>query len=203
MIKQIEGDYLDSNVYIIEKDNQVLIIDSGAEIDKIKEVVGNRKVIGVLLTHGHYDHSQYCNVYAKYYNCNIYANKYITQTLSDGEAIYSEDKSVIQDFSNFIFLEGDGKIQIENFSISYYYCPGHSICCECYLIDGDLFAGDVLFDRSIGRTDLKYSDKNMMIESLKKLENLIFNNVYSGHGNPSTYAEQMKNIKVYKRFLTR
>lgn len=203
MIKIVKGDFLDANVYLVEKNNQILIIDSGADLEKIKDIIGSKKVVGVLFTHGHYDHSQHCNEYANYFNCKVYANRKIMQTLIDAEAIYSEDKSVITDFSNFVFFDADGEIKLGDYDISYYYCPGHSICCECYIIDNNLFAGDVLFERSIGRTDLKYSDKDMMINSLDKLEKLKFDYVYSGHGASSTYQEQMKNIKVYRRFLTR
>ncbi len=203
MITKTIGQYLDANVHIYEKNGEVLIIDCGASVNKVKELVGSNKVIGILLTHGHFDHSCYCLEYSKEFGVKIYANENIVKTLSSGDAIYSEDKSTINDFSNFVFLSGDGKIEIGNFIVSYYHSPGHSICCECYLIDGNLFAGDVLFDRSIGRTDLINSDKNQMYDSLCKLENVVFDTVYSGHGDENNYAQQMKNIKVYKRFLTR
>lgn len=203
MITKTIGQYLDANVYVFEKNGEALIIDCGASVDKVKELVGDKKVVGILLTHGHFDHSSNCLEYAKEFGVKIYTNENIDKTLSNSDAIYSEDKSTINDFSNFVFLSGDGEIEIGNFKIDFYYCPGHSICCECYLIDGNLFAGDVLFDRSIGRTDLINSDKNQMYSSLCKLENLVFETAYSGHGVESSYAQQMKNIKVYKRFLSR
>lgn len=54
MIKIVKGDFLDANVYLVEKNNQILIIDSGADLEKIKDIIGSKKVVGVLLTHGHY-----------------------------------------------------------------------------------------------------------------------------------------------------
>ena len=202
-IKRILGDYLDANVYILEKDNEILIVDCGAKKEQLLNIIADKKVVGILLTHGHYDHSRYCNDYANYFKCKIYANKNIKKTLSDSVANYSDDGSVIKEYSNFVFLDKDENIKIGAFSIDCYYCPGHSICSECFSIDEILFAGDVLFNGGIGRTDLKFSDRKMMYESLCKLEKLNFKEVKSGHGEDSTYLHQMKNIAIYKRFLSR
>ena len=47
---------LEENCYILEKENKVLVIDPGAEIEKIKKVIGSKEVLGVLITHNHFDH---------------------------------------------------------------------------------------------------------------------------------------------------
>lgn len=202
-IERFISNILESNVYIVEKDGKVLIIDCGCNPEIIKNAVGERKVVAILLTHGHYDHSRYCNDYAKIFNTFIYANSNIAETIKDREAIYSEDGSTIDDLSNIKFIDEDCTLKIENFEIQCFACGGHCKCCECFLIDGNLFAGDVLFERSIGRTDLKNSCKKEMYDTLCKLEKLDFQNVFSGHGESTTFAEQQKNIKVYKRFMTR
>ena len=202
-VTTIVSDLLNANVYVLEKGNQCIIIDSGAHLDDVKKVVRDKKVEALLLTHGHYDHSRFCNEYADFFNCKIFASEHIEMTLSDFEANYSEDKIAITDFSRFNLIGEDQTIKLGEFDIECFYCPGHSICCECYKINELLFAGDVLFEKSIGRTDLKYSDKKMMYNSLCKLEKIKFGMVYSGHDNQSDYNSQMKNIKVFKRFLTR
>lgn len=202
-ITQILGEIYDANVFVVEKDGNVLIIDSGASVDKIKDATTGKNVLAILLTHGHYDHSVHANDYAEAFDCPIYADINITKTMLDSQAIYSESGEIIEDFSNFKFLEGDTKLKLENFDIDSYYCPGHSICSQVYVIDGIMFPGDVLFERSIGRTDLKFGNKKEMYDSLCKLENVAFEEIYSGHGEKTSYAEQQKNIRVYKRFLTR
>ena len=47
---------LETNCYVISVDNECLVIDPGDEYDKIKKVVGNKKVLGVIVTHYHFDH---------------------------------------------------------------------------------------------------------------------------------------------------
>ena len=47
---------LDTNCYLIENNNQIIIVDPGEEADKIKEKIGNKQVGGIFLTHKHFDH---------------------------------------------------------------------------------------------------------------------------------------------------
>ncbi len=202
-IKRLIGQFLDANVYIVSKDGKCLIIDSGAFKYDVIKAVGGDEVIGVLLTHGHYDHSCHCLDYAKFFKCKIYASKDIKETLTNPDMIYSEHGETIDDFSNFEFIDEDKTIKIGNFEVECYHCPGHSRCCECYIIDGKLFSGDVLFEKGIGRTDLNGGDRKEMYDSIYKLEKLSFDEAYSGHGEKSTHEEQLKNIAVFKRFLTR
>ena len=202
-ITKIVSNLLDSNVYVLEKDGEIILVDCGVEFESVEQVISGKKVLAVLLTHGHNDHCKYCNDYAERLGVKIYANEKIKSTMTDKEAIYSDDGSTINEFSNFVFLSEDCSLKIGEFIIYCYPCSGHCQCCECYLIDGNLFAGDVLFERSIGRIDLKTSNKEEMLSSLNKLEKLDFKTVYSGHGDSTSYEQQMKNIKAYKRFLTR
>lgn len=202
-VVKLVSSFLESNTFIVEKEGEVIIVDCGCELEKVKDAVGESKVVGILLTHGHFDHSVYCNEYAKHFNCLLYANTNIKATLTDKIAIYSEDYSIINDLSQFKFLDGDGKIQIGNFDIDFYHFPGHSHCCEGYVIDNCLFAGDFLFAKSFGRIDLKNSNKNDMLKSLEKVGKIQFEKIYSGHGEESNKEDLLKNLRLFKRFLTR
>lgn len=200
---KLKGELLDANVYILEKGDGCIIIDSGAPLDQVLSALNGKVVNGVFLTHGHFDHSMHCNDYANAFHCKIFASEKIPMTLQDGDALYSPDHTTFDDLSNFEYLTDGQSLKVGDFDVQCIAAPGHSICCMCYLIDGDLFAGDVLFDKGIGRTDLKNSDKKSMLDSLKKLEKIDFKNVYSGHGEKSDHAMQMKNIALFKRFLSR
>ena len=55
-IKCVVTGYLDENCYILSKNGNCLIVDPGDEFLKIKEAIGDDKVLGVLITHSHVDH---------------------------------------------------------------------------------------------------------------------------------------------------
>ena len=53
--KTIVG-YLSENCYLLKIGNEGLIIDPGDEVDKIIDMIGDTKILGILITHAHFDH---------------------------------------------------------------------------------------------------------------------------------------------------
>ena len=201
-INQVVSEFLDSNTFVVEVENKYFIFDCGASVDKVKDIIKDNKVYAIFLTHGHYDHSKYAIEYAKEFDCKIYANISAKETLQDGKKNYGED-FVIKNFQNFVFIENDGVLNFDNIFLQYFSTKGHSKCSCCYLLGDNLFAGDVLFYQGIGRTDLYGGDKKEMLESLKKIEKINFENLYSGHDKSSNRKQQEKNISIFERFLSR
>ena len=201
-VYQIVSKFLDSNTFVVENQNKTFIVDCGATLNEVEKVVGNKKIDAIFLTHGHYDHSSYALQYAEKFKCKIYASEEIKDTLKDCKKNYGENFS-INNFENFVFIDRDKVIDFDNLEVKCFKAKGHSKCSCCFLIDGQLFAGDVLFYQGIGRTDLEGGDKKEMLETLKKLGNVDFDMVYSGHDKCSDRETQMKNIKVFIRFLSR
>ena len=80
--------------------------------------------------------------------------------------------------------------------------PGHSPGGVCFYFqkEGILFAGDTLFQNSVGRTDLPGGDPRILTQSLKKLALLPPETiVYPGHG-PSTSIKEEKLNNFFFRF---
>ena len=95
--------YLKTNCYIISNDNECLVIDPGDEYDKIKEVIGNKRVIGTIVTHHHFDH-----VGALKYFDNIYDKSNLIEGMNkigkfNFEVIYTPGHS--NDSISFYFRE--------------------------------------------------------------------------------------------------
>ena len=60
----VVGD-LETNCYILINNNKCLIIDPGDEYEKIKNEVSNKEVVGVIITHHHFDHIGALNYFNK------------------------------------------------------------------------------------------------------------------------------------------
>lgn len=201
-IEKLSSNFLESNVFIAKCGNECFIVDSGVELGEIKKSVQGLKVLGVLLTHGHYDHAMFAEIYAKEFGCKIYTSEFAKEELSDPAKNYGESFKLTS-FEDFLFLDNNGKLKLGSFEIEYFSTPGHCKSCLCFLYETHLFAGDTLFDSSIGRTDLYGSSKDDMLSSLAKLDNISFEVCHSGHGDDSDYARQKRNIKIFTRFLQR
>lgn len=55
-ITTIKVGYLETNCYILEKDEKIIVIDPGDEYNKIASIINNREIVKVLITHYHKDH---------------------------------------------------------------------------------------------------------------------------------------------------
>ena len=193
----------EANVYVLEKGNECVIIDAGVSVGEVKKLIKDKKVLGVFLTHGHFDHSFFAGDYAREFGCKIYAHENAKLTMGDKNAFCSNNGQIITDFSNFEFFHGDSRFVLGEFVIDAFYLPGHCHC-ECgYLIEDNFFAGDFLFEKSFGRIDLVFSSKKDMIASLIKSQDIPYKTLYSGHGDKSTKKEQLSHLPLFLKFLTR
>ncbi len=203
MTQRLVSKLIDSNVFVYENNDKVLIFDGGAELEDVKKAVGNKKVVAVFLTHGHYDHSFFALEYAKAFACKIYASQFAKEYLQDSEKNYSEGKFAVSDFSDFVFLKGDGKISLCDLEIHYFQLGGHSKSDMAFLVKDEVFVGDVLIGRDMGRIDLYGGDKNEMIKSLKRLLDCKYTTMHSGHGQDNTKFQEDKVAKLWLKFLNR
>lgn len=202
---RLVGDIYDSNVFVENIDKNIFIIDAGANFDKINDVTEN--VRAIFLTHGHFDHAYFVEDYAKKLNVKIYASEKIREYLEEPKKNYSTDFNCdllkITDFSNFVFLQGDGEVKIDAVVIKYFQMGGHSKSDMCFLIGENLFVGDLIIGRGIGRMDLYGGSKQEMIKSLKKLATLNYKTMHCGHGEDLSKEMADKVISTYLRFLSR
>ena len=111
---------LDTNCYLVEKNNEVIIIDPGDDFNKIKEAIGDRKVVSCLLTHAHFDHIGALDQVLSYYKLKV--NEYKGDTFSfekintpghtdDSVSFYfKEEKKMF--VGDFIFYHGIGRTDL-------------------------------------------------------------------------------------------
>ncbi|MGN1200917.1 MAG: MBL fold metallo-hydrolase [Candidatus Caccovivens sp.] len=203
MTQRVVSELIESNVFVVGDEKNCVVIDAGARLEKVKQVIGNRKVLGVFLTHGHYDHCYYVLDYLKEFDCLVYASKFIKEYLQNSTYNYSEGKFVVDSFENFVFLEGNGRLKLGDIEIKYNTLGGHSKSDMCYQIGEDIFVGDVLLGRDMGRIDLYGGDKNIMKTSLEFLSTLDYKIMHCGHGADVEKSLQDKVAKLWIKFLSR
>ena len=161
MFKRLIVGQLQTNCYILTKNNKVIIIDPGDEAEYIKSNIAG-EVVGILLTHNHFDHIGAVEELKNHYNTKVY------------------------NYENV-----DNELVIDNFIFEVINNPGHSYDSVSYLIDNVLFCGDFIFEGTIGRTDLPTGNMLEMQESIKCIlkydDDLI---ICPGHGNTTNLKEE-------------
>ena len=103
--------------------------------------------------------------------------------------------------TDLVFIDETKSLLLGRYAFELLLTPGHSIASMSFYQKESnlLLAGDVLFHRSIGRTDLPGGNLNVLLNSIETQfwnlpESCV---VYSGHGSQTTIGEE----KLYNPFL--
>ena len=201
-IKWAENE-LSQNTHIVEFENSCVVIDAGCSVEKIKSIT-NKPIKAVFITHGHFDHILYIEEYDKL-NIPIYVNEHILELFEDQtkNASLMFGCSKIFKVKNLNFVCDNQEIEIDNHKIKCLCTPGHSVDSMSFIIDNNLFSGDTVFSVAVGRDDLPTSNTLELIKSLKRILNLDYNFLYTGHGRPSDKVEQKTNIPKWIDYLNK
>ena len=186
-----------TNCYILvdKKTRAAAIIDPGCAPEQIIEAVKNADadVKMIINTHGHWDHIGANKAVAAATGAPIYIHRIDAPMLQDGELSLCKLFRGDGDGGAASRLLEDGDvIDLGDLQIKVILTPGHTKGGVCLLCEDLLFAGDTLFRRSIGRTDLICGDREALIESLdKKLRPLADDlKVLPGHGSATILGEE-------------
>lgn len=189
---------LNANTYLIYNDTSCIIIDPANNNQVLTRYIDNRKVLGVFLTHGHYDHFKSLKDFMERYDTFVYMHKFAYLKLDDIESSYAKmfnyPYPTIIDEDKIKFVTDGTSILLDEFIIKCWYTPGHTDCMMSYIIDNNLFSGDFIFKGSIGRTDLLTADKTKMYKMIEELKKRKTNyTIYPGHEGLTTLEDEKKN----------
>lgn len=166
-IRNLNKDYISYSYIIVNKTNKKgIIIDPAYSINKINEIIKNNniKILAVLLTHHHHDHSNLANHIAKKYSSIVY--------MSHNEISYYKCSC-----TNLTPIKDESRFSIGEINITPIFTPGHTKGSVSYLIGNNLFTGDTLFIEGCGICSTKGGNPELMFKSLKRLKKIIEPNI--------------------------
>ena len=194
------------NTYALwdDKSKEALIVDPGCsdsyEEKELENFITTKKlsVKYLINTHCHLDHIFGCRFIKEKYNVPYYAPEQDIPLLEnpDKQGEYLGMEINIKTISPDYFIMEDLKISLGMSKPVFLFTPGHTPGEYCIYFPDSKFCltGDVLFQNSIGRTDLWEGDPDTLMESIKlKLLTLPDETIiYPGHGDESTIGEEKK-----------
>ena len=184
--RMIVGD-LETNCYIVASGKEardIVVVDPGADAEKIMHQIGERTVQAVLLTHGHFDHT---GALMAFDGLPIYIHPKDAPMLQDSRlsvgGLLGDDAP--RPPATHLYQEND-VVKVAGLSLEVMETPGHTMGSVCLKSGKQILTGDTLFDGDYGRTDLPGGSATLMRESLKKLFALHGYTAYPGHGKQTT-----------------
>ncbi|QQZ10867.1 MBL fold metallo-hydrolase [Heyndrickxia vini] len=192
---------LQTNCYLLSDENkECIVIDPGEEGEKLLSIINAQKLkpIAIFLTHAHFDHIGAVDSIRDTFHIPVYVHKKEAAWLSDpvlnGSEIFMMGKAVRQKPADQLITQ-ESHLSIGSFNFDVFETPGHSPGSISFYVKelNVVFAGDALFQNSVGRTDLPAGNHQQLISSIKsKLFTLPdVTMVLSGHG-PETIIDHEK-----------
>ena len=186
-----------TNTYLLDIDGDCIVIDPASKAEKMIEIIGDRKLLAILLTHGHFDHIKAVDGLVKEYQCPVYLNVNDLSLTKDKSQGNEFGLNSVPSISEKTIDLKEGLMEIGPFKFEVIFTPGHTEGSVCYKFNEAIFTGDTLFCLSAGRTDLKGGSDNKLKASLRLLKNINENLiVYPGH-DEITNLEFEKNNNPY------
>jgi glyoxylase-like metal-dependent hydrolase (beta-lactamase superfamily II) len=164
----------ETNCYILKSGEKGIIIDPGAEGERIIKAASDLDILLILVTHRHSDH--------------IGALKQVKKVFKVKGAIHPLDW--IKDCD--IKLDDEQIIDFGEETIKVMHTPGHTPGGCCFLVGEVLFSGDTLFPNGPGNTSFSGGDTEAIYRSIREKLMVLPDEtkVYPGHGLPTTIGRE-------------
>ena len=190
---------MQANCYFLIEGQNCLIIDPADDAPFILEELQRHRLnlVGMLATHGHFDHLMAVGEIQKSFDIPLFIHKddkFLTDRVEQTAEYFLGYKPVILPIKKIKNLKIDDVLRIKKFKIKIIYTPGHTpgSCCFYFKEENALFTGDTLFKDGIGRYDFSYSNKDKLKNSLENIFKLPKETIiYSGHGEDTTIQDEI------------
>lgn len=205
MILRIPAWVAETNAYIVTAGggDQAIIVDAPPEPELIGSELAERGLaaVGILLTHGHVDHTGGAGRLAEATGALTYVHPeddFLTlhpeEQLRRIFGMTPPGSYEVPDRRES--LEHGQKLELAGLALEVRHTPGHTPghCCFYWDEEGVLFAGDQLFAGSIGRTDLPGGSMAQLMESMRQ-EVMVLDDqvrVLPGHGPETTIGTERR-----------
>lgn len=191
---------LQTNAYVVVNSQRThaIVIDPGTADGTLMRKLDGLKVEAILLTHAHFDHIGGVDALRKKYGCPVYIHSaekdWLTDAAKNGSLRWSDvTPAIVTDPPEHLLADGQ-ELQFVGETFVVKHTPGHSPGSVGFLVGDLLFAGDALFRRSIGRTDLPGGSQDQLNRSIREKLYVLPDDVLvlPGHGPETTIGEERR-----------
>lgn len=165
-----------SRTYILSKENcdRVWLVDCGDTV-RVLEMIGEKSVEGVLLTHAHSDHIYGLEALMKRFpEVKIYTNAAGVEALKDPRLNISHYHSEYPDISieapdNVCVLKEGDELNLLGKTVQVYETPGHAPSCITYIVGDKAFTGDSYIPGVKVFTGFPHANKKQAAASVERI----------------------------------
>ena len=199
ILHQMEIGPMENFVYFIgDKDTgDVVVIDPAWDAKFLLEEAkkNNLKINAILITHGHFDHTNGVEDLLKALDIPVYINEH--------EADFFNQYEIKWGAENVKETKSGDRLKIGSIEIEFVHTPGHTPGSQCFLIHNHLVSGDTLFINGCGRCDLPGGNVEQMFDTIyNKLMRMPDDTlIFPGHNYADKKSDELKNQKKTNPYM--
>jgi len=191
---------LATNCYIVAPDKraQAVVIDPAGDVKTIVTHLRKAELecVGILCTHGHVDHMAGAGPLSEAVGAPVYIHE------ADAGSLASP-RTKLMGLAGGVrasrpgqvgYLEDGDRIEVGALTLEVLHTPGHTPGGISFYVPGYLFCGDLIFQGSIGRTDLRQGSLQELLRAVKeKVWDLPEDTrIMPGHGPQTVWGEEKR-----------
>ncbi len=183
------------NAWLVSQDGRGVLVDPGEEAERLQREIAERdvKVEAILITHCHFDHVGAVAAMARHTGAPVYCPAGEVQILENiNDYVRWPGFGPFEPYSPEHQVHGGDTLELAGLTFNVISTPGHSPDHVTYATGNAILSGDVLFQGSVGRTDLPGSDHATLMRSIATLLDTLPDDthVLPGHMGPTTLGAE-------------
>lgn len=182
---------VDNNVWVLGDDRECVVIDAPHDAATIMEVVGDRTVRAILLTHAHSDHVDVVFDLKERTGAPVH--------LHPADQVLWDQRHAGRSWD--VDLADGQTIEVGGVELTVLHTPGHAPGACCFHVPelGVVFTGDTLFEGGPGATGRSYSDFGTIIDSIRDRLLVLPEDtvVHTGHGGSTTIGAEKPHLQEW------
>ena len=189
-VLQIENGAWKENCYLVyAPDGQCVVVDPGDCDEDINQEIDRLELqpLAIFCTHAHFDHVGAAAMIARKHKIPIYlheADFTLLKYANAYKAAFGAGKPMPVTHIDQA-LQGGENLKFGDIDVKVHHLPGHTDGSCCFLINGMLFSGDIVFQNKVGDADRLHGSETDLSASIETLKAMKYDEVvFPGHGAP-------------------